>query len=291
MFAHDLSQSRVILRMAVCLATFALLAVPVGGSARAELIDGLLHYFPFDDGSGTTAANLVNTAYKGTLVDLGTTQPAWTRTRGQVGGAVILDGNGYIDLPDGLDDFTEGITVSAIVYHLNFPNWARIVDFGNGAGDDNIYLAHRGTSGDVRWEFHDTAGGTETIDPNGVFIRFGWQHIVVTCDAAPANEATMRLYRDGSLVYEQSGKSVPANVVRTENFIGRSNWSGHSLFHGYIDELGIWNRPLDAAEIDGLFRDYLQGTRPADVPEPSMLILLGTGAVGLVGYSWRRGRR
>ena len=71
MFAHDLSQSRVILRMAVCLATFALLAVPVGGSARAELIDGLLHYFPFDDGSGTTAANLVNTAYRGTLVDPG----------------------------------------------------------------------------------------------------------------------------------------------------------------------------------------------------------------------------
>ncbi len=285
MFAHNVCQGNVIVRTAACLIAFAALAATDGGPAQAELTDGLLHYFPFDDGSGTTAANLVNTAYDGTLVDLGSTLPAWTR-RGKVDGAVVFDGNGYIDLPDGLADFTGGITVSALVYHTSFPDWARIVDFGNGAGDNSIYLAHRGTSKDMRWEFRDTAGGTERLDANGMFIAFGWQHIVVTCDAAPANEATMRTYLNGDLAYEQGGKSVPANVVRTENFIGRSNWSSHDLFQGYIDELGIWNRPLDATEISDLHINYVLGTRP-DVPEPSALILL-TVAVGALVLGQRR---
>ncbi len=239
-----------------------------------------ISHWTFDDGAGTTAMNSADPSFNGTLIDLGTGPlPAWT-TRGKVNGAVVFDGMGYVDLPDGYADFTGGVTVAGWIYHLSLPNWGRIIDFGNGAAVDNVLLAHRGTSTDARFEFHDTAGGGELIDPNGVFTTFGWQHIVATCDDGPTNGATMKLYINGDLAFEEGGKSVPGNVVRTNNYIGESNWAGDDFFHGYMDELMIWDRELSAEEVKDLHIAGVLGQGPPDFTQVSLGGTLdGTGTL------------
>ncbi len=231
-----------------------------------------ISHWGFDDGAGDTAINSVDPSLNGTLTGLGTNGPAWT-SRGKLDGAVMLDGQGYIDLPDGFADFTGGITVSAWVYHTDYPNWGRIIDFGNGAGIENIVLAHRGTTGDARWMFYGTAGGNESIDPNGVFSQWNWQHIVATCDDGPVDGATMKLYRDGVLLHEEGGHSVPANVVRTNNYIGESNWTADDFFKGYVDEMMIWDRGLSAQEVADL---HLAGVLGKAAPDFTQVDLSGT---------------
>src|ERR1022692_1042680 len=46
-------------------------------------------------------------------------------------------GNDYVAAPSGVY-FTGNFTIECWVYPKSFPNWARIIDFGNGAGSDNV---------------------------------------------------------------------------------------------------------------------------------------------------------
>jgi len=248
-------------------------ALTLGGNVTYNGPRAPISYWTFDDGAGDIAVNSADPTLNGTLIDLGTgTLPAWT-SRGKIDGAIVFDGLGYVDLPDGYADFTSGVTVAGWIYHLSFPNWGRIIDFGNGAGVDNILLAHRGTSSDGRFEFHDSPGGTEAIDPNGVFTTFGWQHIVATCDDGPTNGATMKLYVNGDLAFEQGGKSTPANILRTNNYIGESNWDGDDFFHGYMDELIIWDRALSDQEVGAL---HIAGVLGDPAPDFTQVSLGGT---------------
>jgi hypothetical protein len=45
---------------------------------------------------------------------------------------------------------------------------------------------------------------------------------------------------------------VPPNVTRTNNFVGRSNWVSNEYYDGAVDELRVYNRALNAAEIQAL---------------------------------------
>jgi len=228
-----------------------------------------ISHWAFDETVGTTAANSVDPAHDGTVIGL--TAP-WM-PRGKVGGALNFDGAGYVDVPDGYADFTGGITVSGWVYTIGFTNWARVIDFGNDAGDSNIVLARNGTSSNLRWGFYDTAGGDEQANVNNVFSTYSWQHITVTCDDGPANGATMRVYSNGDLLSEQGGKSVPANVVRVNNYIGESNWDADDFFRGLMDELYIWDRELGPAEVNAL---YLAGITGQQAPDFTRTKVAGT---------------
>ena len=248
-------------------------ALTLGGDVRYNGPRAPISYWTFDDGAGDIAVNSADPTLNGTLIDLGTgALPAWS-TRGKIDGAVVFDGNGYVDLPDGYADFTGGITLAGWIYHLSYPDWGRIIDFGNGAGVDNVLLAHRGTTGDAQWMFYDAAGGDELIQPNGIFTTFGWQHIVATCDDGPTNGATMKLYVNGDLAFEEDGKSTPANVLRTNNYIGESNWDANAFFHGYMDELIIWDRELSAEEIGEL---HIAGVLGDPAPDFTQVSLGGT---------------
>ncbi len=247
-------------------------ALALGGDVTFNGPRAPIAHWTFDDGAGDTAVNSADPSLNGTLIGLGTTLPAWS-TRGQIDGAVILDGNGYVDLPDGFADFSGGITVAAWVYHTAYPSWGRIIDFGNGPAVDNILLAHVGTTGDARWQFDSTAGGSEQLSPNGVFQQWDWQHIVATCDDGPTDGAVMRLYRDGELLFEEGAKSVPANVVRTNNYIGDSNYTGDAFFQGYIDEMLIWDRELTEQEVIAL---HAAGAAGEPAPDFTLVSLDGT---------------
>ena len=48
-------------------------------------------------------------------------------------------------------------------------SWARVIDFGNGPGDLNIFLAWSGNTGRMAWSVFGPSGGSDTIMTDAVF--------------------------------------------------------------------------------------------------------------------------
>jgi len=227
------------------------LVLGLGAPAQADLLDGLVSYYAFDD-AGDLGKDTMG-VHPGTV--MGTTPADGQQVAGILGQAMNFerDNGNYVDLADGFADFTTGITVSAWIYTESYTNWARVVDIGNGAGVDNILLARRGTSDDGRWEFHDTAGGGESKDWNDTYALNTWQLITATCTAGPTNGATMKVYVDGVEKGSWADATVPRNILRVNNYIGESNWGGDDFWDGAMDEIGFWNRALTQAEVTDLY--------------------------------------
>ena len=80
-----------------------------------------------------------------------------TRIRWQVGSCASFDGNGqYISFPTlDFSGLTAGFAFSFWFKDEGSGNWAKVIDFGNGAGADNIVFGRRSGSRDAGAEiFH-----------------------------------------------------------------------------------------------------------------------------------------
>jgi len=216
---------------------------------------GLVGYWPFEEGSGTTTADASGSGYTGAMI--GDTAFTTDAARGAYGMA-FGGTSGYVDMPDGFADFTGGFTVSAWVKTAAYTNWARVIDFGNGAGVDNVLLARRDTSNNLRFEVHDgiAPGGTQ-LNRDGVFQQDQWQHFVATISPS----RTAAVYLDGTPIVSGT-MTLPRNVTRTNNYIGESNWGGDAFFQGVMDDVAIWDHALRAEDVQAL----QAGTAPTDIP-------------------------
>ncbi len=251
----------------------------LGGTVRLSGPRAPIAHWGFDETTGDTAANSADPTHDGTLIDMPADDSQWVDV-GKVGNALLFNGTGYVDVPDGYADFTGGITVAAWVYTNEFSDWGRVIDFGNGQGTDNILLSRRGTSSNLRWDFQDTASGNEQMNLDGVFTRWSWQHFVATGSDGPTNGAVQKIYRDGELRATREGASVPANVVRVNNYIGKSNWDAHAPFNGMMDELMIWDRELTEAEVTALYTAGIVGEAAPDFTLPELSgVVNGNGAI------------
>ena len=140
-------------------------------------------------------------------------------------------------------DFT--ISVWARFDYLSLIN-PRIIDFGNGPNKDNIFMCLTQSENifcDV------TKGATRLNNCNSVsrLSRNVWYHLVCVLRGS-----VLSIYIIGNLDV-QCPHLIPNGVVRTSNFIGKSNWSGESLLIGAIDELRIYNKSLTDEQIKILY--------------------------------------
>ncbi|UXE63331.1 MAG: LamG domain-containing protein [Woronichinia naegeliana WA131] len=162
-------------------------------------------------------------------------------------------------------NYSQGITVEAWVWYDGFKKWSRIIDFGNGAGVENILFANEGTSNNL--SFYVFQGTTyQSITAQGVLETGKWMHLAATIDKS----GSATLYKNGEVI-KTGSVNLPKTINRTQNCIARSNWSNDSYFQGKISDLRLWKTDRMAEDIKN-----------------SMYLQLTGKELGLLGY-WRLG--
>jgi hypothetical protein len=162
----------------------------------------------------------------------------------------------YGQLPPGVY-FTPGaFTIEARVYVREVRNWSRLIDFGNGPADHNVVFAlSAGMSGQPRIEVQRENGAVTMVQAATPLPLNRWVHLAVTCDGSFA-----RIYYDGVVVGQGALIAPTQTVVRNLAYVGRSNWPD-DLANADIDNLRIWNRSLNTAEVvEASGREYPAGT-------------------------------
>lgn len=156
----------------------------------------------------------------------------------------------YANLPPGVY-FNGNFTIECWVKPTSHTNWSRIIDFGNGAGSNNVLLATSyGTSGQPGFY----VGGAQFAASSAIPLN-QWTHI-----AATLSGTTATIYING-VASGTANFPVPANIVRSYNYIGKSNWGwGDPAPNASFDDLRIWNVAKTQSEIQSSMNSELSGS-------------------------------
>ena len=192
---------------------------------------GLVGWWRFDDGSGTTA---IDSSGNGFDIPLHNT----TWEDGVFGGASNFhgEGHGYVG------NFRYGdnaITVCAWVRHDAF-RISKIERYVTVAPE--VAVIRKEANGSLHF-YIKTDGSLRHLRVSGVFTEGRWHHVAGTWDGV-----TQRLYIDGVEIASQEPGGVLGNTSNVE--MG----SGSEPFNGMLDEVRIYNRALMKAEIKALLQ-------------------------------------
>lgn len=220
-------------------------AVALGGQNQAGaggLSDGLIAWWNFDNGAGTTAADLSgnsNTANIGS----GTTAAGWTT--GKYGIGLSFDGS---------DDYTQvsystslnptsAISISAWVKTSSTDAYdALVFRLDSNSPYSGYVLGLKG--GSPLFHVGGLYASNELVGTTSVSNN-NWRHLVGTFDGA-----TAKIYVDGTL-NTSGARTNNLNNTSTTLWIGREFWNGY--FTTLTDDVRIYNRALTPNEVKQLY--------------------------------------
>jgi hypothetical protein len=218
----------------------------IAPSSTVAIEQGLRYWYKFDDASETREAHdSSGHDYAAHLNGNPVFDPA-----GKFGGCLNFDGeDDSAELPAGASDFASGFTIALWARPTAIRRWGRFIDFGNGSAVDNILLTRENTFNTLQFEIYtDHASSTKVIARDAIELN-KWQHFAASVDRS----GKVSIYKNGVSVAEGLGPPVKS-VLRTNNFVGRSNWKQDILYAGQMDDLRVYDRPLAASEIRVLAR-------------------------------------
>ena len=228
--------------------------------APATRANDLVLWYKFDETSGTTVKDSSGNGRDGTAVNAGAS--SWVP--GVMGNGLKLDsgtmqsansGGQYVDMGT---NWTIGgsMSVSTWLYMDIFANYARVMDIGNGADVDNILIAQNGTTSKFQFDVKDSLGGNENHTQNGSALLQQWFHLAVTVTNGDTNAARYKFYLNGSFL-GQSGtdKSPPISKVRTNQWLGRSNWGNDAYMKGRFDDFRIYVGELPQLDVSAIYNE------------------------------------
>lgn len=202
---------------------------------------GLVAYYPMDEGFGAFTADASGHGNMAALQNSPPWSPGARPLFDQVTSRQPVDGSNSVLNLDGVDDhvtvpagtwFSNEFTIESWVFERSYNHYARILDFGNGQQANNVLLAlSQATDGRPLFQVYPVA---PLVAPNPIPLN-EWVHLAVTLKT---NRATM--YINGVAVISGPA-STPSGVIRTKNYIGRSNWGGDAYASALLDDVRIWS--------------------------------------------------
>jgi hypothetical protein len=165
--------------------------------------------------------------------------------------SVHFDGvDNHIQLPGGFSDFSKGFSVEVWAYPTAATSWARFIDLGNGPLADNIIFARDHTTSSIYFSARiGDSKNPPTVTAPGAIELNKWQHFAAVL--LPGGD--VRLYKNGEII-ASGNTTMPRNITRSQNFIGKSNWTQDAFYRGRMDEVAIYDHPLSAVEIQHHYR-------------------------------------
>jgi hypothetical protein len=205
---------------------------------------GLVAYWPFNEGAGTTTVDASGNGHHGTLVN----GPQWTPDP-----ALSFDGaNDHVDV--GTFDVTgNALTLAAWFHSRNLANCSsadcRILSKATGTAEQDHYFMlstiSSGSSAVLRFRLRTNGTTTTLIAGSGALPEDTWVHAAAVYDGS-----TMELFLDGVPV----GSTAKSGALSTNAGVGV--WIGSNPpdasskpWDGLIDEVRIYDRALTAGEI------------------------------------------
>jgi hypothetical protein len=185
-------------------------------------------------GSGTTWYDLSGEGYQATI---------------QTGMTYVGAGFGY--------DYGAGLTVNVWAKFTTPVDgesqaWERLVDFGNGAGINNIILARRDLYNNVLMDIE--AVNSDYMDPSEPTINWDqWAMYTMLADGT-----YWKMYKNGVFQCFEINSLLPYIVTRNLNYIGKSNWEADANYLGAMSVIQLYNRALTEPELAQTF-DYFKG--------------------------------
>jgi prepilin-type N-terminal cleavage/methylation domain-containing protein len=210
-----------------------------------RLIDqaqGLVGYWPFDEGSGTIAKDYSGNGNNGTLVN----GPTWTT--GKVGGALIFDGvDDYVRIPRNILDPNKAFTFEAWVIPRSTAARGSIINFGGdpGAGCITPWL-DMVSGGNIIFGLYKTGSQNINITSNFTIPANQPVHVVTIY-----NMSKVRIYING--VIDKSSEYNFGSQICPNVYIGGNVAYNQLYFNGVIDNVRIYNRALSDSEIKALY--------------------------------------
>lgn len=221
----------------------------------------------YSTASPTTWKDLSSANRNGTVIG--------TLTYDAVNGALKFPGSAssYVDMGEGFNNFGSGITIE---FEAHFgsanQNWERIFDFGNGDGNNNIWIGVLGeyfAPNALAIELWD--GATDKgrcISDAGILTANTFAKYVITMDGAKC-----RMYKNGVAINTRVGRYseasfsaatldgstyafLPNNVNRTKNYIGKSNWISDPAFDGAIKYVRIYTEAISSTDVSNNSTTY-----------------------------------
>ncbi|MHC4738695.1 MAG: LamG domain-containing protein [Planctomycetota bacterium] len=242
----------------------AVMVILIGaGSARADLTEGLVAHWKFDEGMGDIAQDSAG-SNDGTLVN----GPVWTT--GQLAGALNFDGsNGvYIEGSGGtgsvLNIYDSNLTLSAWVKPATVPAQGTILArYKSFTGTYRLGIS----SGTAYINTYLKGSGHWFLNGGSVLEVGTWYHVVGVFDR---DAHIGQVYVNG---VEDAEGALGPNPLSNDAItrIGCRQGTSDSTFNGLIDDVRIYDRALSAEEVEQLYQ--------VEIPELVSLEVVGPNEV------------
>jgi len=232
----------------------ALIILPAHLVYAAVKDDTVVIYLSFDEGTGKDVKDQSNYGNHGEIVD----NTDWTN--GQFGKAVEIAGENtdcvVIPAADSLKIEGE-ITMMAWIKSAGWDGGDQWIDKNcHNGGEKNSYGI--GVFGDNILMMCGDTGSRKNLSVNPLPEVDKWEHVAGTYDGS-----AMKVYLNGDLLGESAEKFDFAGTNDSPLRIGCSKDRANYTFNGAIDEVIIYSRALDKAEINNVMKSGISDVSPS----------------------------